>query len=645
MPETYWAIQDPDTLAREVLSRWKDWRRYFWQSGVGAKADKGRRYYYGMNDLGENSSRLQTGGNAAQFLKVVLNKVRPAVKRALAMIAGQEPKMVPVAANSDAGAREQAISSKGILEHYHRELDTDALDREALEIAMCMGEAYRLTLWDATLGEEEAVDPDSEQPIHSGDFALHVLTPFDVARDTSLRSRRGWPWVITRTWESRWEWAARVPEKAEQILAARERGEDLEYGFDMRMGMSDLLNKGDMIPVYRFFHVKGKAVRGGRAFTCLNEGTWLEDGDLPYEGLPIAGISPGGVISTSLGHSDVFDALGIADLLNSMHTVVATHTTRWGIPPIIDYVGSGIQHSVLGNGISVVTVKSREYKPDPLDVPPIPADVFAHLEKLGEEIFEVLGMNSTAMGNPPFAGMPAQLAAILDQKAREYHEGLAKSNTSYKQAVATQELAILKAFATTPRIAVIQGKAEQWMLKSFTGSDLQHVKRVAMEAAPQGTGTLAFKLATVEILQKFGVELPAQDIVNLLRTGEYESAFEADEANRLRIKAENEGLQEGKEPPVLMARTHWIDILEHLSLLGPPDIIEKPHVVAAVMNTVAAKLEMWRAMPADLLQLLGGPPPPRPTGPAGAMAAPGEAAPQGAQPAPEGAPVPEEGLQ
>jgi hypothetical protein len=617
VPQTYWAKDAPERLASEVLSRWKDWRRYFWHSGIGVKADKGRRYMYGMNDLGETSSRLAVGGTQAHLLKVVLNKIRPVVERSRAMISAQAPTMTPVAANSDSAARQQAISARGILQHVHREHDTDALDNEVLEIAMCMGEGLRLILWDPNGGEPTAIDPSTQQPIEmAGDFYNSALTPFDTAKDPSWRSARGLPWIIVRTWENRWELAATYEEKADAILSAT-HNDDLGEGYDMRFLATgdDVFNRGDAIPVYRFFHVACRAVKEGRAFACLNNGTWLTDGANPYEGLPVERCTPGGVIATSMGYSNVFDALGVADLLNSLESVIATHTIRWGIPPVVDFVGSGLQHSTLGNGTSVLTVNKPELTPVPLEVPDIPADVFKHAEKLANDIEQALGMNATAMGNPPFSGMAAQAMALLDQKAREYNDGLAKSYDAYKQACATRELRVLKTFADDPRIAVIQGKAKAWMLKSFTKADLAHVDRVAMEPAPAGTGTMAYKMALAETLRGFGVELPPEQIIELLRTGQYESAFEHEEANRLRIKAENEYLQEGKVPPVLSARTHWLDIPEHLALLNSPDITERPEVVDAVLSTVEAKLDAWRSMPPDILALLGGPPPPLPLGP------------------------------
>lgn len=625
--EDYWARAEPDRLAKEVMDHWNTWRRYYAESSMAEKADKGRRYYYGLNDLAESSSKLQVGGNKAQFVKAVVNHVRSLVQRSLAMLSSRAPTMQPVAANSDSAARQQAISARGILDHVHREHDTESMDDEVLEIAMVMGEGFRLILWDANEGEPTAIDEETQEPIAlAGDFANHALTPFDVARDPTCRTWRKLPWLIARTFESRYELAARLPEKADAILRAGRDGTGTATaldGFDMRFGVgADLLSRGDAVAVYHFFHRDMGALRGGRYFTCLNEGTWLTDGPNPYKGIPLERCTPGRVIATSMGYSNVFDALGVSDLLNSLHSVFATHTTRWGIPPLIDFQGSGIQHAQLANGTSVLTVKDPNFAPKPLEVPSISTDVYNHASKLETVIDGLLGMNPTATGNPPFSGMAAQAMALLDQKAQEFHEGLAKSFGSYKQACATRELEILKAFADDPRMAVIQGKAKAWMLKSFTKEDLAHVDRVAMEAAPPGTGTLAWKFGMLEALAKFGVQLAPEQVLELARTGQMDSQFEYEEANRLRIKSENEMLQEGKTPPVIIARTHWLDIPEHLALLSSPDITTRPDMVDAVISTVQAKLDAWRNMPSDLLMLLGGPPPPPPAIPAGALPPP-----------------------
>ena len=114
---TYWAAEPPDILARRAMDKVRAWRKWFHQVGHADKALKGWRYAHGWTDAGESSSRLQGGGERHQLVKAVVNGVRPLRQRTLAMVLNGAPEMQPVAANSDADAREQAAASVGVLEH------------------------------------------------------------------------------------------------------------------------------------------------------------------------------------------------------------------------------------------------------------------------------------------------------------------------------------------------------------------------------------------------------------------------------------------------------------------------------------------------------------------------------------------------
>jgi hypothetical protein len=249
-----------------------------------------------------------------------------------------------------------------------------------------------------------------------------------------------------------------------------------------------------------------------------------------------------------------------------------------------------------------------------------------------------MGLNETSMGRPPYSGMAAQAMALLDAKADEYQDGLRKGFNSYLAEAATFELRCIKRYADTERVAQVAGKAKQWMAKSYSAESLSQVDAVMVTPVGAASRTLAGKFGMLETFANFNVPMSPEQIVEMSQTGQYESDFEAPMANRLRIREENEMLMDGQQPPVLMARTHWLDIPEHLALLNSPAIVERPEVVTAVLSTVEAKLDAWRNMPSDLLALLGGMPPPPPGVPAG-MVPPGpdgsgnpEAPPQGDAP-------------
>lgn len=602
----HWAVSPPDEFAPLVMDRWRDWRQYYNGSGLAEQAVKGHRYYYGLNQLGESAARLNPG--RASVIKMVINKIRQVVQRSLAMVSSRAPKIQPVSANSDAAARQDTISARGILDHVHREHDTEDLDTGALETALVMGEAMRLILWDPNKGEPLAIDPETEEPAETGgDFANHILTPFDTARDPSYPSWKECPWVITKTKHDRYELAALYPEKATEIIGASDAG--FADALEGQLIGAQPSGKGDAISVFHFFHLPTRAVPGGRAFACLNDATWLYDGPNPYNRLPVARCTPGKVIGSSLAYSNVFDALGCADMLNAMFSAFATNTTRWGVGTLLVADDSNIQPSTMANGMGMLKYSWKEGRPAPgvLQPPQTPPEAYKHAEMLNAHIEASLGMNGTAMGIPAFSGMAASMAALLDQKAQEFHDSLSKSWASYKGDCVNMEIHALKTFAEDPRIATIQGKGRRWMLRKFTGADFANIARVAVETVPAGTGTQAYKWAMLETLGKFGVKLKPDQVIDFMNTGQIDSQFEAEQNNVLRIQIENEGLMRGERPPTFALGTPWVDIPEHFGLLSNPDVLERPEVVAAILETIQVKLARYKAMDPVLVAMFGGP--------------------------------------
>lgn len=653
---TYWAALDADRLALRAMDKVRSYREWFAAVGHAEKALKGWTYANGWTNAGESSVRLQAGGEDQQLVKAVINGVRPLRQRIVSMVMSGAPEMQPVASNSDAAAREQADLSRGVLEDIHRKHRRGERDKKVLDLGVDMGAGALIIEWDARAGkvtetgmkmgpdDQPEVDergfPVPEPIAWEGDFRYWLASAFDVYFDPGLRDRSDAVWVVARRWVSKWRLAAQYPEKRERILAAADAsigvGGAYDY-FDARMlGIST--SESDMVPEYVFWHLDTPELEGGRELRFLADGTWLADGTYPYDGdtLPVFVLTPDDVACTTLGYTNVFDVLGVSDAVNLIASGMTTNLAKGMVPPIINFAGSGLSRGVpIGTGHKVLNVSKPDLKPEYMEPPTSPPEAYKALEVLERWRLEGVGLNETSIGRPPYSGMAAQAMALLDSKVDEYNEGLQKARIRFQEATATFELRVLKRYASAPRIAQIAGKAKQWMAKSYKAEDLALVDAVRVEPVGAAARTVAGRLGLLETLSNFGVPLSPEQVIELFQTGQYESDFEAPLANRYRIREENELLMTGQMPPLLLARTHWMDIPEHLALLNSPSIVEKPEVVQAVTETVSAKLEMWRTMPPDLLALLGGPPPPPPPGMEMMQpGAPGEAPPPGG-PAPK----------
>jgi hypothetical protein len=642
---TYWAALPSDQLGKRAIDKVRAYRRWFYNTGYAQKALKGWRMANGWDDAGATSSKLQLGGERNQLIKAVVNGVRPLRQRTVAMVLSGAPEMQPIAANSDAAAREQADLSRGVLEHIHRVHKRAKKDRIALNLAMDMGEAALVIEWDSNKGRPIGVDPEANRPVLEGDFAYWVASAFDVYRDVGLRDWEDATWVVCRRWVSRYRLMALYPEHAERILSvAPETVTADEYDFFTVRLTQDTTVETDMVAEYVLWHKDCAELPGGREVRFIADGTVLSDGEYPYEGegLPAIRLTPDEIACTSIGYTNIFDALGLSDAINGIVSSMETNVIKGAVPPILNPKSSGLSKGIqLGSGHQVWDVTDKDSAPFYMESPTTPPEAYKLLEVLERLRMEALGLNETSMGRPPFSGMAAQAMALLDAKADEYQDALRSGFRDYLAEAATFELKTLKRYAKSERVAQVAGKAKQWMAKSYTADSLSQVDGVHVEPVNQASRTMAGKLGMLDMLKNFEVPLSAEQVIEFFQTGQYESDFEAPLANRLRIREENELLMQGQQPPIITARTHWLDIPEHLALLNSPAVVERPEVVNAVLSTVEAKLEAWRTMPPDLLALLGGPLPPPPPE---MMGAPGAVppVPDGSGNAPQDGQVPQD---
>lgn len=644
----YWATLPPDELARRCMDKVTAYRRWFAASGNAEKARRGWKYANGWSDNGGSSSRLQRGGESGDLVKMVVNGVRPLLKRTASMVLSGAPEMVPIAANSDSAAREQVDLSKGVEENITRVHRVKQRNRKALNAAMQMGEAFLVQEWDGGAGKvtgtrpvvledgSSELNPDGslkQQPAQwEGDFRMWLASAFDLYRDTGLTDFDDASWIIVRRRMSKWKLAAKYPELSEEISALTGSREADDDYFDLSLSQ-EMGKESDFIDEFIFWHEDAPELPGGREFRFLSAELWVDDGAYPYEpGLfPAQRLAPDEVALTSLGYATIFDALGISDMLNAIVSGMSTNVTTGAVPPLLNFSQSGMTSGgKVGTGHKVLNVSKPELAPKFMESPQTPPEAYKLMETLQRWLIESQGLNETSMGRPPFSGMAAQAMALLDAKSDEYQDSLRDSYLGFLANTATFRMRVLKRYAKEERLALVAGKSKRWILKRFTGDGLSLVDSFHVEPVNVASRSLSGRLGLMETMNNFGVPLRPEQIVEMFRTGQYESDFDSILATRYGLREENEALQDGsKEHMPLMTDKHWDHIQEHLSLIDSPEARENPDMVQRVLSAVQVHLEMWRSMPPDLLALRGGPPPPMPVVVPGAPGMPG-APPSGA---------------
>ena len=196
-------------------------------------------------------------------------------------------------------------------------------------------------------------------------------------------------------------------------------------------------------------------------------------------------------------------------------------------------------------------------------------------------------------------------------------------------------------FATTPRLAVISGIADQQMLKEFVGSDLQPIDRVVCEQISANSKTIAGRTQLAQNLLNGPNPITNEQYITVMNTGQLEPAVEGAQSEEILIRLENEQLRQYVQPIMMESDDHQAHVRAHFSVLNSPNARQDQQLIQITNAHCAAhinmELQLQQTQPALLAILRETPlpmpaqpqmqPPPGGGGPApssGVLAAPGQ---------------------
>ena len=638
-PDTYWAADETTECITAAMERRREYRDWLMRTGRIGRMQRSLRAYYGYTPMGDgDTSTILASGEQGEIADLACNHFAALVRQALVLITSDKAAFKAVAGNSDYKSLAQSALADGLLEHYDRRLHVSDIEGAAAFRALLMGEGYVSVTWDVEAGETYAVDPDTGRPIREGDLLFRVFSPLDVAYDvTATQGTR--PWMLLETRRNKWDLVAQYPEKKDGILSAQLERD----GYDWMLWTLDRPKASDdVVRVYELYVPPSPAVPDGRLVVFLDGDTWLFDGPLPYDGVPVYGMQPDETIGVASGHTSTFDLLGLQQALDMTSTIATTNLQAGGVVNFWAPSANDLNVRQISGGMNFI---NSPVKPEALNGVAMSPEVGRWANQYVAWMQAISGINSAVRGDPD-KGMPAQAMAFLQAQAIQFHSGLQKGFQRLREQVRTANIELLKRYANTRRVALISGKATGYMRREFTADDLQGIDRVTVEAINPALRTMAGRKAIAdELLQRGMLQTPQQYIL-LLTTGKLEPLYEGEEANLLRIRRNKELLQDGIGlPPVaigpdgmpmvdpvtglaqfaddgkqhvrpLKTDTHWLDIPEYLAVLAMPDARERPEVVQAVTDVVEYQLALWRSMDPALIAVLKGQPAPMPAAPA-----------------------------
>lgn len=649
------------------------------------------RYAFGLDPSGIHAtSQVLRGGEDGELAEVRVNHSRALVNTLLNLIVAPKIVWQPKAVNVDYDSVRECNLASAILEFFWTEKQVSKYAIAALESALFFKEGFVLLEWDPDAGDDYAALPSESAPaipdlaptgdpgslsaqlphvappppapaaqpavVKGGDVRFTSVQPWDVIRDPTKQSWDQLDWVIVRLYRNRFDLAAQYPEHAEEIRSAPP--EDTSNKITNAWGNA---HGNDDVACYYFFHKRTPSVPDGREVVLIGE-TVLRDVPLSYESVPLYRVSAGEMIGTPYGYSAFEDILGVQELMDSLHTAIASNQTALATQCVVFEEGTDIDPQQVVAGMQAIYKQPGAADPKALQLTSTPAEVFNHLGGLKKDQELLFGLNSVVRGEPQGKEMSGSALALLQSQALQQSSVVQGNYLRFVEGIGTCLLSIIRNRAQASRTVAIVGKSNQFLVTDteYSGKDIGRIKKVQVEIGNPLAQTSAGRTEMAKELMQMGLVKTVEQYHEVLQTGRLEPLTQSLTNELLLIRSENEQLTRAvleqpqvdpmaamlglpppepqlsaeSVPPVLLLDDHMLHAREHRSVLANPEARRNPAVVRAVLQHIADHEQAYYTAPPPTLMLVGQQPPMMPMGPP--PGAPGGAPPADAGVSPPG---------
>jgi hypothetical protein len=407
--------------------------------------------------------------------------------------------------------------------------------------------------------------------------------------------------LILREFVNKYELAKKYPNFESDIINSEMFTQNIKNDFLDFYRITD----SDMIPLYRFYHEKNLSVPNGRYSEFIEGGTVLFDSDLPYPTIPIYALHPGSIYASPFGYSVSFDMLPLQRAIDGLASTIQTNQETFGVQNVLVPKGSNLDVEELVGGLNIVQYDSKMGKPEPMNLTATPVEVFNRYKELINEMESISGINSVVRGNPEASLKSGAALALVASQAIQFLQLTQQRYVQLLEDSGTAVINMLKEYATVPRVATIVGKMNTPYMKEFKGDDLESVNRVIVDMGNPLSKTTAGKIQIADTLLQYGFVKNPDMYFSVLQNGRLDSIQDPVQRQLMLIAMENEQIQDGINPPVLVTDNHAMHIQEHKQLLDSPEARNNPDLVMIVLAHIQEHIRQLQTGDPNLFQILG----------------------------------------
>lgn len=606
----YWASKD--NIVGDLQIKVKNYYQYLRTSPLTNLWQRTYNYYFKATLTGGDIGQM---GENGEYQSLSANHFKNILDTLIGLTVSQRLTWQCRAVNTDSQSQIQAELGNGLLDYYHREKRVERQIKDAVRNCVAFsGEGFIYEKWDANSGDEYGTT-ETGAIVRNGDIVFRSPTSYDLIRDPYLKKFDDRSWLIIRTFRNKYQIAADFPEHAERI-------EGLQYDFQYLIDEANdftfqwqtwASRNTDLIPVYEFYHEIDSALPNGRYVMFLQDDLVLIDSELPYDKIPVQRVSFGDIQDTPFGYTVSFDLLPLQKSLDRIMSTIETNQSAFGTQIM------AIPRSANINPIEMEGMTILEYDgqtgPQPLNLLGTSPELVNFAQMLVQYSEMLSGMNSVVRGQPEASLKSGAALALVASQAMQSTMPLQASYTQLCEDVGTATINILKTYASVPRVAQIVGIGNRSYMKEFTGKDLDGISRVLVDVGNPLANSIAGRLELASNYMNIPPEY-RDAWTQIVNTGRVENVTEGRSKELLLIKAENEKLQEGINPPVLVTDNHNLHIQENSLVLMSPEARENPMLVQATLDHLNEHIRQLKEGDPDLLAITGStpigqaPPPP-----------------------------------
>jgi hypothetical protein len=595
--ETYFAARDSERAAAAALDKARTFYSQIKSNSYVTKLANMYKFYYGNFNKGtQENHTISFTGEEGELVSIPINMFRNLAQHIVQIITANRPVFEAKSINTDYRSLSQTYLANGVLDYYMREKNLETIIYDAVEMATVMGASFIDMEWNATAGEAKDFDPETGEHSYEGEMEFTLYDPLSVVVDGTKENFYSQEWALVRSFQNRYNLAAKYPEFKERIMSLPTKNEI--YSFKLQTFSND---DTDDIPVFKFYHKKTEAMPEGRYMLFVAADVVLLDVPLPYRSIPLFRLSPANIMGTPYGYSNMFDVYPIQEALNSTYSTILTNQNAFGVQNLFVERGSDLVHQALPGGLNVV---EGNKKPEPLQLTATSPETFKFaqmLEQLGET---QSGINSVTRGNPEASLRSGNSLALVQSMSLQFQNTFQRNYVKFLEDVGSTLIEILKDYANTPKLISIVGKNKRSLMKEFTGEMISDVRRVTVNVGNPLAKTIAGKVEIANNLANMKIIKTPEQYFMVLETGSVETLYEADMQDIFLIKRENEKLLEGKEVMADILDRHSLHIQEHRSVISDPDLRDNPELTAKVRAHIQEHIDMLRNVNPDLLMLI-----------------------------------------